>query len=317
MKKTVLVIGIIFFLIGASVVSSTGKIAKGSNPSDIYNKMDSQDVLLDENFSGTFPPEGWRTISFDQNNSSCCDSEPPCIRCNSSLPSHQEPYITSKAIDASNYKKCIIKFYLGGNFYSQGLYVYLKYRRNETSPWINIKQWGYMDDDCDYYEFEITYGPEGCGEALQLNWSAIGYYYLLSTICIDDVKIFGIPINNPPSKPTIDGPLSGKPNTEYEFTFISTDPEGDAVMYNVDWGDGDTEWTEYGDSGVEVILKHTWTSQGTFIIKAQAVDIYGTESDWAEFSITIPRDKTTYNVLFWSLIEKFPLLELLYFLFKM
>ena len=97
--------------------------------------------------------------------------------------------------------------------------------------------------------------------------------------------------NNPPYAPTIDGPTSGKPNTEYDFSFVSTDPEGDAVMYNVDWGDGDTEWTEYGDSGVEVILKHTWTSQGTYTIKAQAVDINGAESNWTEFSITITKNK--------------------------
>ena len=62
-------------------------------------------------------------------------------------------------------------------------------------------------------------------------------------------------------------------------------------MYNIDWGDGDTDWTEYGDSGTEVTLKHTWTSQGTYTIKAQAVDFYGAESEWTEFSITIPRDK--------------------------
>jgi hypothetical protein len=45
--------------------------------------------------------------------------------------------------------------------------------------------------------------------------------------------------NQPPNAPNIDGPSNGKPNTEYTFTFVSTDPDGDAVMYNVDWGDGD------------------------------------------------------------------------------
>jgi hypothetical protein len=96
--------------------------------------------------------------------------------------------------------------------------------------------------------------------------------------------------NQPPSAPTIDGPTSGKPNIEYTFTFNSTDPDGDAVMYIVDWGDGDVTWTEYGDSGEEVTLKHTWTSQGTFTIKAQAIDIYGAESDWAEFVVSMPKN---------------------------
>jgi hypothetical protein len=61
-------------------------------------------------------------------------------------------------------------------------------------------------------------------------------------------------------------------------------------MYIVDWGDGDVTWTEYGDSGEEVTLKHTWTSQGTFTIKAQAIDIYGAESDWAEFVVSMPKN---------------------------
>jgi len=97
--------------------------------------------------------------------------------------------------------------------------------------------------------------------------------------------------NSSPYKPSIEGPTSGKPNVEYTFTLKALDIDGDAVMYNVDWGDGDTDWTEYGDSDVEVTLKHTWTSQGTFTIKAQAVDFHGAESDWTEFPITIPRNK--------------------------
>ena len=311
MNKIVLSMGIIFFLIGASVVSSTGYIAIEPNPSGIYFIMGSPTVLLDENFSGTFPPEGWETRTFDQNNSICCDSEPPCVRWNySKMGQYSDDYITSKAIDASNYEKCIIKFYLGAHFYLSSLYVYLDYRKNETSPWINIKQWyDPFSEDCDYYEFEITYGPEGCGEALQLNWSAIGYYYELLTICIDDVTILGIPINIPPDKPIIDGPLNGRPGVEYEYTFNATDPNDDAVMYSIDWGDNNTEWTEYGDSGVEFALKHTWEVSGKYTIKAQAIDIHGAESEWTEFPITIPRDKAIVNSLLLLFLDRFPLLE--------
>ncbi len=97
--------------------------------------------------------------------------------------------------------------------------------------------------------------------------------------------------NQAPNIPSIDGPINGKVGKEYEFTFISTDPEGDAIMYKIDWGDGKTEWTEYGDSGVEFTLTHSWTSQGTFTIKAKAIDFYDAESDWAEFTVTMPKDK--------------------------
>ena len=95
---------------------------------------------------------------------------------------------------------------------------------------------------------------------------------------------------------------------EYNFTFNATDPEGNAVMYNVDWGDGNKEWTEYGNSGVEITLKHTWKSRGTFTIKAQAVDINGVESVWTDFQITIPKNKpfnSNFNFLNW-IFERFP-----------
>ena len=192
-----LVIGILILFIGMSVVSSMGYTTMKTNFSVINSKMGSPTVLLDENFSGTFPPEGWETGFFGQNNSSCCDSEPPCARGNWS-DGYYYNVMRSKAIDASNYEKCIIKFYFG----AQGYFVFhftvsLKYRRNETSSWIDITPWDNpMDDVCEYYETEITYDPEGCGEALQILWLYLGYYYYyLDTACIDDVKILGIPIS--------------------------------------------------------------------------------------------------------------------------
>ena len=81
-------------------------------------------------------------------------------------------------------------------------------------------------------------------------------------------------------------------------------------MYNVEWGDGDTDWTEYGDSGVEIILKHTWEASGKYTIKAQAIDIHGAESNWAEFIVTMPKDKAlTANMLLLRIIERFPMLQ--------
>jgi hypothetical protein len=113
--------------------------------------------------------------------------------------------------------------------------------------------------------------------------------YNLAKIDLLLIKLEGE--NQAPNSPDINGPANGNAGTSYEYGFISTDPEADAIMYKIDWGDDETEWTEYGDSGVEFTLKHTWTSQGTFTIKAQAIDFYGAESDWAEFTVTMPKDK--------------------------
>ncbi len=124
-----------------------------------------------------------------------------------------------------------------------------------------------------------------------------------------DVGIFVIPWNQPPNAPTIDGPKKGKPNTAYDYTFVSTDSEEDAVMYIIDWGDNNTEWTEYSDSGEEIIIKHTWKSEGNFTIKAQAIDINDAESDWSEHEITIPRNRASSYLWFHWFLERFPLLE--------
>jgi len=309
MNKNVLVIGIIFLLTGAGVVSSTGYIAKESNPSEIYFKMDSPTVLLDENFSGTFPPEGWETGFFGQNNSGCCDSEPPCARGEYTDP-YYDNFMKSKAIDASNYEKCIIKFYFGVKVpYGSDLFVYLKYRRNETSSWIDITPWTYpMDDVCDYFEIEITNDPEGCGEALQIQWLFLGYYYYyLHTTCIDDVKILGIPINNPPSKPTINGPTGVPPGT-YEYIFKATDPDGDDVSYTIEWGDSTSEETEYYKSGEEVTMGHTWAEKGTYTIQAKAKDVHELESSWGTLEVTVPRSKILHNFLFLKFLDRHQLI---------
>ena len=125
---------------------------------------------------------------------------------------------------------------------------------------------------------------------------------------------YGIPtdaerINDPPDAPTITGPTSGKPNTEYDFTFNATDPNDDAVMYVIDWGDNNTEWTEYSDSGEEVMLKHNWSEKGDYTVKAKAIDIYDAESNWSVFEVEIPRTKTTFVSLLHWFLERFPLLE--------
>jgi choloylglycine hydrolase len=112
-------------------------------------------------------------------------------------------------------------------------------------------------------------------------------------------------INNPPNKPIINGPTIGKTNTEYKFTFSATDPNDDAVMYIVEWGDGETEWTEYSDSGVEITLKHTWNEKGDYTIKAKAIDIYDAEGPWGSLDVTIPRNKIA-NSIFLRMLECLP-----------
>jgi outer membrane protein assembly factor BamB len=128
-------------------------------------------------------------------------------------------------------------------------------------------------------------------------------------------------LNSPPSNPNITGLNNGKPNTDYNFTFNSTDPDDDDIAeYIVNWGDGTGNVTISGpfSSGEEVTISHSWTFQETFTIKAKAKDIYGAESEWSEFEvkIEISRNRATYHSVFHWLFERFPLLERLLSLFR-
>ncbi|MCK5633288.1 hypothetical protein KAH94_06030, partial [bacterium] len=117
-------------------------------------------------------------------------------------------------------------------------------------------------------------------------------------------------LNLPPNKPSIDGPIIGKPGEEYNYSFVTIDPDGDEVRYVIDWySTGEYIETAWYESGEEIILPHTWPKKGTFTISAKAIDIYGAESEWGTLTVIIPRDKSTNNMLLLRLLERFPLLQ--------
>ncbi len=96
--------------------------------------------------------------------------------------------------------------------------------------------------------------------------------------------------NDPPEKPTITGPTSGKVREKQEFTVTTVDPDGDDVYYYIDWGDNtSTGWIGPYPSGEEVKVNHTWREKGYFIIKVKAKDPDGEESDWEWLKITMSK----------------------------
>ena len=98
--------------------------------------------------------------------------------------------------------------------------------------------------------------------------------------------------NNPPSKPTITGPPSGKINEEHNYSFVSTDADGDEISYYIDWGDDSHPgWTRYKPSGEEIYSSHIWTETGSYEVKVKAKDEYDYESDWATLKVTMPKNK--------------------------
>ena len=119
---------------------------------------------------------------------------------------------------------------------------------------------------------------------------------LICTLLLIPVLTMTATANSPPNKPTITGPTNGKAGVEYEYTFVTTDPDGDNVNYIIDWCScGDTVTVGPYTSGGEVKLSHIWSEQGTYTIIAKAKDINEAESNWVTLEVTMPKNKRIVN----------------------
>ncbi|KYK26203.1 hypothetical protein AYK20_03925 [Thermoplasmatales archaeon SG8-52-1] len=99
---------------------------------------------------------------------------------------------------------------------------------------------------------------------------------------IDEFKIIKYEQGNEQEIPIIDGPMEGNPNTKYNFSFTTFDPEEDNIWLYIDWDDGyPDEWIGPYSSGEEVILKHKWPVDGLYNITAKSKDIWD-DSSWSD-----------------------------------
>ena len=98
--------------------------------------------------------------------------------------------------------------------------------------------------------------------------------------------------NNGPSIPIINGQTTGEYWKKYNYKIYSEDPDGNELLYFIDWGDGKTEeWIGPFASGEEITVAHTWYSKGNFDVRVKVRDPFNVESDWATLKVTMPRNK--------------------------
>ena len=89
----------------------------------------------------------------------------------------------------------------------------------------------------------------------------------------------GVTLNSPPATPsTPSGTTSGQTGTAYTYQTMTTDPDGDAMQYTFDWGDGNTSTTRLLNSGVTASASYAWTSPGDYWVYVQATDSRGAVS---------------------------------------
>jgi hypothetical protein len=99
------------------------------------------------------------------------------------------------------------------------------------------------------------------------------YYYI--------APIYRILTISPPNKPTISGPSDGYKNQLLTFGFKTTDPEGDSVSYQINWGDSSTSNLGFSASGAWAYMNHRYIHTGTYYIKVRAKDGDGLWSSWS------------------------------------
>lgn len=135
--------------------------------------------------------------------------------------------------------------------------------------------------------------------------SAVGFQNVTE---IEPVEAAYESSNQPPTAPIVTGPSYGNIGIEYEWTFFSTDPEGDNITYYIDWGDkcGGAEYHGPYPSGEEAVVTHTYAVENTFILNTLAIDEHGAESNWTYFEITMPKNKVYISSFILRLLENFP-----------
>ncbi|UCF49102.1 MAG: immune inhibitor A [Thermoplasmatales archaeon] len=230
--------------------------------------------------------------------------------------------VIDKFTDSSSgwaYKEYLLDDYIGESIFIRFRYITDYYTQEEgfyvddIYPIAEFGSINTLSDTITENHYDIINQPQGTyyyrvkGYNSAYEW---GDYSTLEDIIVN--------FAGAPDTPDIEGPTEGKPGIEYNYTFVSTDLEGDDVFYYIDWGDGQfVEWIGPFVSGEEITQCHSWDTKGTYTIKAKAKDTNEIESDWGTLEVKIPRTKLFSELSIYRLLEKlsfiFYILKIHYF----
>jgi len=123
--------------------------------------------------------------------------------------------------------------------------------------------------------------------------------------------------NHNPNPPEIIGPANGKIKRIITYSFTLTDPDGDSLTaIQIEWGGTDSDnstyicWTCGGapkPNGTTIYASHSWSTGGTYTIRAKTWDTFKNESDWGTLTVTMPYSyNIPYQSLWERLFQKFP-----------
>jgi carboxypeptidase T len=183
----------------------------------------------------------------------------------------------------------------------EGFYV------DDISPVANFGTVATLSNSIPNNYYQINDKPEGIYYYRVKGYNSARGWGDFSTLQDIQVSYSG---NNPPNTPSISGQTNGNYGEMYMYNFVTTDPDLDDVYYYMDWGDDtNSGWLGPYASGLEKTASHTWSEQGTYIIKIKAKDTLDAESDWATLSVTMPLNlqssQQSLNQLFLKMLERF------------
>jgi len=94
--------------------------------------------------------------------------------------------------------------------------------------------------------------------------------------------------NTPPTKPVLIGVNSGKINTTYTFTALSTDIDEDEIKYSFCFGDDtDLVFSDFLTSGTSHTAAHSWSKPGLYTVTVNVKDSRNLFSDTVEMNVLI------------------------------
>ncbi|MGB9854437.1 MAG: PKD domain-containing protein [Candidatus Bathyarchaeales archaeon] len=112
-----------------------------------------------------------------------------------------------------------------------------------------------------------------------------------------NINLLTPPSNRPPNAPTIpSGPTSGYTGVSYTYNTSTTDPDGDSVRHQFDWGDGTMTTTDWYPSGTQVSASHSWSSPGTYYVRVRVQDSLNAWGNWSYPRIVNIEPRPTYSL---------------------
>jgi len=164
------------------------------------------------------------------------------------------------------------------------------------------------------WNYDLIFDENSTSPIASYVWNEKGFYQVTLLVHdnhnLIDTQHYVVNVGNfPPETPVITGSKYGKVGIEYNYTFVSTDQDGDDIWYHICWGDKEIIYI-YGPykSGQPITLSYIWTEKGIHSVQCKAKDVYDAESDWAYLDVIMPKNKPfifNFPLLTW-LFEHFP-----------